>query len=125
MVEDITIVSVKCDPHTIPFTPEAWDELGGHLSLYVKNALSTRGHPINQSQDIHFSHVPYLSGSRSPKIFIEIRTFGFPDRKAKVENTSLGLKNDILDFLRTKGLKLRDEDKLLLIEYIDPSSRYF
>ena len=122
---EIVMITVEYDRSVVKFTAEKWKEIGGHVSLYVTNAMKTRTHPIVPSKDVNFNPVPYSDGSIAPRILIKIVAFGYPERREKLKRNELNLKAEIIAVFKAMSVRLSDEDPLLLIEYMDPSSSYY
>lgn len=120
---DITEINFLYNPNVAQFMPEVWKEVGNHVSLYVREALNTRAHPVSLAKGVHFRRIPYQEGDLGPRIFIKIRTFGYPDRISKVERTGSHLRDEIVSFLSDKGVRVEEDDTLIWVDYLDSSSR--
>lgn len=64
---------------------------------------------------------PYTSGTIAPEVSVEVRTFGFPERKIKITTEAV---HKLKEAFLTAGLQrvIKKEELFLRVEFIDPDS---
>lgn len=115
-------VIFKYDPAEV--TAERLLQIGEVVRPLVADAASTDQAKFTK-EDIEWDPQPYHPGAIGvPRVAIELRTIGFPERKLKLNKERvLKLKTDIFDLAAEGGYTLcglQFEQALIWVQFIDP-----
>jgi hypothetical protein len=95
--------------------------IGHDLRKLVAEAASTPALTFDPEKDIDFLPVRLEEGSMCPQLAIEIRTIGFPERKAKMDRGCiLALKEAVLQISQFPADLLKENEGLIWVQFVDP-----
>ncbi len=113
-------IIIRYDPVLVDVTEIA--NMGDICRDLVADAASTEEVPFGSS-DIDYITQPYGPGTIAPKVAIEIRTVGRPERVKKLNKERLlQLKKDFLDIGFNQYAK--ESEPLIWMQFIDPRGEH-
>lgn len=95
--------------------------IANDLRPLVAEAASTPGVILDPQKDIDFLPIRLEDGFMCAQLAIEIRTIGFPERKAKMGRESIAvLKETILALPNFPADLLKEGEGLIWVQFMDP-----